>query len=246
MTMRIRLALAIAVGSVLCVAIAPAEEIYLLANFDDKTIDAPVGVRGAELGEPVSVAPYVLATVRGTPTPTPCLQITDNDDWMAGSARFEFLGGAEVTTGRVVIRMQLWFPDMEGRHFTLSVREHDGAAQTFTDLYFGAAGSVACRDKSGYVGIIGTYPTDQLVPVRIAFDMEAGTYDVSVNGTPMLLGRAHGVTAAGIGSVLVGNDNDVSVGNCFYIDNLYVADGDPTPAEPISWGAAKAQFLGAE
>jgi len=177
---------------------------------------------------------------------TPCLQITDVDDYYGGAAWFGFLGGAEISSGQVVIRLQIWLPEMDGQSCSIGVREHDSAAHTFIDLDFASDGSVFCYDENGSAGIDGTCPLNQAVPIRIAFDMTAGTYDVTLNGTPLVVGRAHGVTGAGIGSVLVGCNNDGNVGDHFYVDDLYVADGDPTPAEPASWGAVKTQFLGPE
>ncbi|MHC4970477.1 MAG: hypothetical protein ACYTF4_17945, partial [Planctomycetota bacterium] len=71
----------------------------LEADFDDKTIDAPIGTGGAAVGEPVSVSPNIIATVRAAPFATPSLEIVDNNDdppsGFAGAARFEFIGSAE-------------------------------------------------------------------------------------------------------------------------------------------------------
>jgi hypothetical protein len=177
--------------------------------------------------------------------PTPSLQITDDSDCCAAGARFEFLEGAVVTGGNLVIRADLWIPSGGSRGYTIAVREQTFSAEDFLSINFGPSGMIYCTDAGGLVGTgpVGSYQSDRVTPVRIAFDMEAGTYDVSVDGGQIVSDEPDGVEAGvGIGAVLFSYNNDGGVGDCFYVDNVFVANGDPTPVEPVSWGAVKAVF----
>ena len=50
---------------------------HVRANFNYKTIDAPIGTGGPEIGEPISVDTTISAIVRDNPLFTPALDITD-------------------------------------------------------------------------------------------------------------------------------------------------------------------------
>jgi hypothetical protein len=244
--MRTVLVLAAVLGCALRAAPVMAIQIYLQADFNDKTLDAPIGTGGPAVGEPVSLsAPSSAVVVRGAPMPTPSLQITDDSDCCAAGARFEFLDDAVITDGNLVIRADLWIRSGDSRGYTIAVREQSFSAEDFLSLNFGPSGLVYCTDAGGLVGSgpVGSYQSDRVIPVRIAFDMEVGTYDVSVDGAQIVFDEPDGVAAGvGIGAVLFNYNNDAGVGDCFYVDNVFVANGDPTPAEAVSWGAIKAVF----
>ena len=82
-------------------------QVLLDANFDDKTIDAPIGIGGAAVGEPVYVW-NVTAIVRDSPMSSPSLEIHDDDDFGTGSAKFNFLADAEISSGFVSIAADIW------------------------------------------------------------------------------------------------------------------------------------------
>jgi hypothetical protein len=90
--------------------------------------------------------------------------------------------------------------------------------------------------------LVGSYETDRVTAVRIAFDMGAGTYDVSIDHQQIVFDEPDGVVGVGVGAVLFGYINDAGVGDSFYVDNVFVANGDPSPVVPTSWGAVKAVF----
>jgi hypothetical protein len=212
-----------------------ADQTYLQADFDDKTIDAPVGTGGAAVGEPVVVDPYVTAIVRSSPPATPNLEIQDNDTYMAGSVRFEFLGGVEVTSGLVVIRVNVRIPEfVEGGAVSISVREQGSAAQDFTDLIFFPDGAVTCSDAAGPLGGIGSYQEGLTFPVTIAHDLGAGTYGVWLDGTQVVVARAHGITGHGIGGVYFGCMHDTDLAGRLIIDDIVVTDYLPTPIAPTT------------
>jgi hypothetical protein len=219
-----------------------AEIIYLEANFDDKPLDMPIGTGGAEAAEPVDVSHKVIATVRGTPMPTPCLEVQDNAEIGAGSASFEFLAGAEITTGVVAITCSFWFHEPgPGCNAFLSVREQGGLSggEIFTDLIFVADGSVEHYDENSVSGVIGAFEAGSVCPVALVFDMEAGTYDVWLDGELVLDDEDHGVTARGIGRVGFGCTHDPDLEGSFSVDDVRVTDTFPTPVTPATWGRLK-------
>jgi len=196
--------------------------VWLDAGFDDKAVDQPIGTGGPEVGEPISVSNAITAYVRGQPTPTPLLDIADNDDYAAGAARFEFLGGAEPTSGTLVIYANLWFPAYED--FMIYVRERTTAAQNFTSLHFTASGTVRCSDANSSGWVIGSYVLNRHFPLYILYDLDAGTYYVWFGATRVVNDEPHGVTGRGVGAVLLGCTNDADLDGHMYVEDLYVGD----------------------
>ena len=225
-------------------ALASADTIYLEANFDDKPLDTPIGTGGPTLGEPVSVGPAITAIVRGAPMPTPCLELQDIDDFSAGYARFEFLGSVELTTGQVGISAMLWFSALSpGYDFSIYFREQGSSAYSFANVYFLPDGSVAANDANGPSYYLGTYEINRIYPFGIIFDMDAGTYDIWLDGELVLEGETHGIVGRGVGAVLFGCTHDSDLNGHFYVDDILVANYlPPTASESASWGQVKALF----
>jgi hypothetical protein len=221
-----------------------ADTIYLDANFDDKTLDMPIGTGGPTVGEPVYVDSSITAIVRGTPMPTPCLELQDNDDYSAGFARFEFLGSVELTTGEVGISAMLWFTALSpGYDFKIYVREQGSSAQSFANVQFHSSGNVYSDDANSNNGAIGTYATGRVFPFGIKFDMDAGTYDIWLDGNLVLEGETHGIVGHGVGAVLFGCTHDPDLDGHFFVDDILVANYLPaTDAEPAAWGQVKALY----
>ncbi|MFH1145080.1 MAG: hypothetical protein V1774_11100 [Candidatus Eisenbacteria bacterium] len=245
--MRTSIAVGALVLALFAGAAAQAEQVYLQANFDGKTIDQPIGTGGAAVGEPVSIAEdYIDTAVRATPMPTPCLEITDQDDYYAGAVRFELLDNVEITSGTVVVAADFWIPaDLEaGIGCYLGVRESDGASHSFTNVRFLDGGSIGCDDAGGGLGTVGTYAFGELVRVIILFDLDEATYDLRVNGELLLDDQPHDVVGAGIGALEIGCESGASVGNSYFVDNIHVGDEIPTPVEFETWGGVKALFGG--
>jgi hypothetical protein len=219
---------------------AIADQVYLSADFNDKPIDQPIGTGGAEVGEPTAVDPYITAIVRSSPLGTPCLEIQDNDTYTAGYVRFELLGSAEVVTGHVVISANLQVPEFEeGGDFEINVREQGSAAYNFAELLLLSGGSVNGSDNAGYLGEIGTYAAGSTFQIILDFDMDAGTYDVSIGGTKVVEDRAHGVTGRGIGGVYFGCLHDSDLVGRYVVDDVSVTDFIPSPVVPTTWGLVK-------
>jgi hypothetical protein len=215
-------------------------DVFLEANFDGHTPDDPIGTGGAALGEPISVSPQVIATVRSEPMPTASLQITDNDDFAAGAARFEFLDDQEISTGVVSIVFDLWFTEYED--FYVGIREQGSSASAFLDLIFTEGRSVDGWDETSYYAIADSYPLNQNYHVALMFDMDAGTYDVWLNETQAIENRVHGIEGDGIGSVSFSCAHDPDVGSSFYVDNIQVSDTF-VAVDGASWGRVKALYF---
>jgi hypothetical protein len=196
--------------------------VYLNANFDNKTVDDPIGTGGPDVGEPIEYDPFIGAVVRGIPMPTPCLQLTDESGTSAGAVRFEFVDGTEITSGSVGITVNLWFEEYE--NYFLYVREQGTSMDIFTNLNFSQTGEIFCNDENGDVGVIGTYQTGEHLRVRLAYNMDVGIYSIWLNETLVLGGEDHGVVGRGVGAVLLGCTYDGDLDGVMNVDDLFVAD----------------------
>ncbi|MBD3162824.1 MAG: T9SS type A sorting domain-containing protein [Candidatus Eisenbacteria bacterium] len=205
-----------------CLPLAANAVVYLEANFDIKLVGEPIGTGGAEIGEPVDVSSTVVARIQGDPMPTPFLMIQDDDDYYAGSARFEFLDGEELTTGSVVVTANLWFPEYENTF--LYVREQGTAARAFTTLQFSENGSVYCSDANGSLGAVAEYETNRHILIVMIYNMDAGFYTIRWDGETVVSTREHGVSDRGVGALLFGCSNDADYDGALYVDDLFVAD----------------------
>ena len=199
-----------------------AAQTLLFADFEDKTADALIGTGGAGVGEPVSVDPYVVATVRNSPMPSRSLEMDDNSGFFTGTARFEFEGDVEVTSGIVHIAADLWIPARD--QLVFQVRERTTSDHEFVSLRFLSNGMVRVYDtNSSNVGLFGPYPTGATYPIEVVFDMDARTYDLILDGVTVIDDRVHGADPVrGIGAVLVGTGNDVNRSGTISVDNLHV------------------------
>ncbi len=225
--------------------VATADVVYLEAAFNDKTIGAPIGTGGPAVGEPVVVSTTITAIVTESPMLSPSLQIADNSETTAGSARFEFLESAEITTGTVVVAADLWFEEIsEGSYYYLYVRERSGSSAKFASLVFEPDGLVYLGDAAGGHGSIGSYEAGSLYRIIINFDMDAETYDVYLDGSLVRDDQPHSVVGDyGVGAVLVGCREDADLDGTFNIDALTVTDTmQPTSTEEATWGRIKGGY----
>lgn len=220
-------------------AIARDDIALLVADFDSKTVDQPIGTGGPSAGEPNTVDPMVTAIVRAAPFESPCLEIRDNDTFAAGTVRFDFVDGNELTTGTVTFDADLWFDALE--NFNIYIRESGSSAASFLNLGFGDDGSVFYNDKNPG-GLLGTYTAGAPVHLKLVFRMEEGTYDIRLGGVDVLTERAHGVTERGVGAILFGTAHDADLEGTFFIDNVSASGTGVSPTKDQSWGSTKASF----
>ena len=222
---------------------AHADQIYLSANFDDKTVGFPVGEGGAEANEPYGVEHSLADTVRSAPFPTPCLEVFNPDPVEGGFVFFSLLGGTDVVAGLVVIGVELWFPgpiDQSG--YRLAVYPLTDWSHRFVEIEFSSSGQAWVGDYNGYSGGsggVGAYPTGRAFPLVVAFDMDAGTYSVWIDDSQVVTDEPHGVEGFGVGQVLIGMSGP-SQGAKFWLDSVGVTDYMfSVPAMPLSWGGMK-------
>lgn len=241
----IKLTLAGLLAMILISSHAAAETEYLEADFDDKTVDSPIGTGGPTLGEPVQLGINITATVRGAPMASPCLEIRDNDDFASGSVRFEFKSGVEITTGKVGISALLRFDSMDpGNDFHIFIREQGSSALSFANVNFISDGNVYSNNAFGPSSWIGNWEADRVYGFGIIFDMDTDTYDIWWDGQRALQDEPNTVLGVrGIGAVLFGCMNDVDTESHFFVDDILVADYLPiSESEAASWGQVKALY----
>jgi hypothetical protein len=232
------------IGLDLFSTVSTAEQIYLAADFNDKVIDEPIGIGGAEVGEPMGVASTITAIVRDGPMGSPSLEIQDNHEW-AGHADFELLGSAELTSGTVYVSADLWFDSLaEGENCVVKVGEQGSNQFRFAELVFQGDGSIRLLyGDTSNINNIGTFAAGSPYRIILEFDMDAGTFDVWLNGEQAEDDLAHEISERGIGRVRVGCRYDVDLVGHFYIDALSVTDYfQATACEEHSWGRLKETF----
>jgi hypothetical protein len=216
-------------GFLLAILVAPvpgqAQTTFLEADFDDKPIDMPIGTGGPEVGEPVYVEPFVEAVVRDAPMPTPCLEISDVDDYYAGSVDFNFLDDAELYDGHLTMTCTLWFNhDPGGEGYAIMFREHSSSVFNFLTIYFNGFGEVYCFDTDSNSPLLATYETGRPVPLKVFFDLDAGHYTIWLDGIGIRWHDSTGIVGSGIGSFKIGCNHDSNTEGTFYIDDILITD----------------------
>ncbi len=194
--------------------------VLLEANFNSHIPGQAIGTGGPELGEPVTVAPGLFAMIRLSPRPPASLELNQSATGLARKARFEFIDSEEIISGDLRIRMVFHATQLDRHSF--SVRETGTSAQTFLTMTLTSAGDIDASDANGFIGTIGQYTTNTDHQVEVLFHMDAGTYDIELDGLPLISGRGHGVTTRGVGALLVGPNHEAMPGSLLYVDNIRV------------------------
>jgi hypothetical protein len=219
------------------VAALPASaSILLQADFSGHTPGATLGVGGAAAGEPVAFGNCTPVVV-DAPLPGNAVAVADTADYGTGTLTFEWLAGAEITSGVVTISTTLWFDSMD--RYAYYVREHGSSAKSFATIMFQADGDVYVWDAAGVVGAVAAYTAGTAHLMQLVYDMNAGTYDVLWDGALVLEDRAHGIADRGIGRVIIGFDHDADVTGIVYFDDLIVELDDASPVEESTWTRVK-------
>jgi hypothetical protein len=222
-------------------AMVLADFTLLDANFDDKTIDAPIGTGGAVLGEPIDISGPIASTVRDTPFFSNCLEIVKDEDlYSSGALRWGLIGDADVDIGHVWFGTNIWH-DVLG-DYTIRFNDVGGYSGTFANVYWRLDGSIRCSDSNGYVGVIGTAVQGTMQTLSIDFDMENDTYTVELDGSPVLVDRAHGVTDMGIGTVWLSMDHTSLLNTEFSIDNMLMTADEYTATDISTFSEVKSSY----
>jgi hypothetical protein len=203
--------------------LAPAQTEFILldADFDDKTVDMPIGTGGPDAGEPISIDGDISTMVRENLFATPSLEIVRTLDGSTANLIFEFVGSASVDVGNVSMNMDVIFHTVDS-YIIADFREQGYWSATFCQIYTISDGSIRLTDMAGYSGIIGWFVTGQPYNFQVVFDTEADTYDVYLDETPVIEGRSHGLVGMGIGRMAIKVSSSASVGAGLDIDNLLI------------------------
>jgi len=205
--------------------VAP-ERLLLDAEFDSEPLDQPIGVGGPELGQPIAVEPGLSAIVRGTPRPTPSLELSHAAMGIARAARFEFLGDVEVVHGDLVVRFVFQAGQLDSFDL-LNVRERSTSARSFLTLNLVPDGRIMASDGSGDPPLeLGTYVPGVDYLVQVVFHMDTHSWDLDLDGVPIVTERVHGIVDRGIGALLIGTGHLTGPGSVLLIDRLRVHLGD--------------------
>ena len=215
-------------------------EVYLDANFDGEELDQPVPRRGAEFGEPYFVAGGAGGLIRATPMSSPALEIQDSTTDQIGSAFFDFLGDAYVTSDTLVITARLWFAEKPGASVHSIRIWDDNWGVNIVTLEFLDSGSVTLSDLDGEVG---QYETGRLYPVAFSFNFTTKTYDLWLDGQLARDNEPSGITNRGISTIIFSTGLDEDLLGRYYIDNLRVTNSPAAvPAGTRSWGEVRGLF----
>jgi hypothetical protein len=215
---------------------AHAEGDYMSVTFDDKTIDAPIGTGGPEVGEPSSVDEYATAVVRATPFATPCLEISNTS--LIGNV--EFLLPSNVSEGLVTIVTDLWFYPDSGCEYAVVVR--NGFNQVLTRITFAASGTASIWDLTGDVAQDIPYATGRAIQVGVIVDLVGRTYTTFIDTVKQVDNRPLYSQIADVRGIRFIAGYGCPEGNRLSIDDVRMLDYDPVPAEPTSWGTLKAIY----
>ncbi len=220
---------------------APAWTTVLSADFQAFGAEQSLVPGSAAEGRPASIDPNLSVLVRDTPMASRSAQFSWIQVIGSGAVRFEFVDGAEPRTGVVSVRFDL-HPQVPDR-YSVFLREGDGAAQMFGDLLLNGTGTVRANDSAGSTLLPWTWQPGRTYALHWLYDLDAGTYDLRVDGRVLLAGRGHGIdlsdpAQAGLGSVSFGLDNGASANAVASFDNVLVRHAASIQAEDVLFNAA--------
>jgi hypothetical protein len=215
-----------------------AETTILDCNFDDKVVGELIGTGGAALHEPVT-RDGIPAIVRAQPFASPSLEISEDWGFGARAVRFEFLNDLAITAGMLRMTFDLQFDDLNS--FNFYVREKSFSAVSFLDLNFTNDGSINASDLNGLsTSFLGSYTPGTVIPVTLAYNLDALTYDLTIGTNTPIVGESLGPIPQGIGAILIGPGHDADSTGTFHLDNLKVtATQIPEPVTPSTWSRVK-------
>jgi hypothetical protein len=227
--------------SAACLTASRADQTYLEALFNDKTIDAAIGTGGAVLGEPIAIS-YGDATVRSTPFETPGLELVQTDPQYRMGADFGFLNDVVPSTGLVVVSMDFYFEEISSGHEFQMRFFTEGFMANFFVMQFMAGPVLQVWTDGVSPETIATPPIGSVLPVLVAFDLDAQKYSVWLNGESVVTDRA--LTAGGGPyRFFLGPRETPTVGQRMWVDQIRVIDWMPSvAARNTTWGRVRALY----
>lgn len=217
-------------------AVAPAlsagggsPQMLLLAEFDEQPLDQPIGTGGAAMGQPVNISTNIAAVVRAMPMSSQSLELTWTEPrtW-SEVIRFHWLDNLDITSGTVEIVMDVHPGPLS--QYLIRLREPTTATRNFGELRLTSGGRIWVADATGDVQIAFWQP-DTPFSVLWTYDMDAGTFDVAIDGIMLVDDRPHGVAPGmGLGSILVGFGSSSAPDSRLSVDNIVVTH---TPSDML-------------
>lgn len=219
----------------LTLLLAPAAQARFImfdANFDNRPVGSSLDRRGAAFGEPIEATGdnHTEVIVQDGPGDR-SVQVLDTSANAANDLTFALLYGTELVDGKLNVAIELQ-PDTVDV-YKVAIEGPDTAARWFFDLTLDGAGFLYWADGDDLaVTQFGTYAAGDLLQVVLAFDLNAGTYDFTLDGVPILTNEAFGITTYGIAHIVAGNQFDGNATGSVRLDNLEV-DYVPGTAEDL-------------
>ena len=213
-------------------SVAEARFIMFDAHFDGRAVGSDLDRRGARFGEPIEADGdnHSEVIVQDGPGDR-SVQIWDTTTPNSDELTFALIDGREVVDGRLNISLELQ-PDTIDV-YKVAIEGPDPSAMWFFNLTLDAAGFLYWSDADDFpLTQFGTYIAGDVLLVELAFNLNNGTYDFTLDGVPILTNGAHGITAYGPALVVVGNQSDGNATGSIRLDNLSI-DHVPGTADEL-------------
>jgi hypothetical protein len=201
------------------------------ANFNNYPPGTPIGMGGAEFGEPVYIGGCVPTVELGPPLGSRALLIPDESSIGTASVRFGFLGDVEPSTP---LSISFWMTLDELELYYIGFREQGTTAQTFLNIQLHSSGQVFITDSDppGAVNTIHSYTAGTPIRVEVTFEPDFDYYSIWWNGERIVHRESHGITGREVGQIAFGCQHDADLDGAMRIDNLKVHTLDLVTAVP--------------
>ncbi len=218
----------IALGALLLVpalALAGGGDILLQNDFDSEPIGTIATVTVGDGAHPL--APFAALAAVVNDGGNNYLQVTDNHTLVIGSLKFNFLNDEEVASGILCVSYTVTFDTLDQYTFSFYNRGLPDIAQLFHQVRFNSGGQMNFFDADDISPSMLTllYAIDTPYLFEFEYDLDAGTYDMSINGTKYFDDEAHGVVGGSMGTLWFQPANDFNSGDTFRLDDILVQKG---------------------
>lgn len=213
-------ALAILVLLLLAPASAQARFLLLDADFDDLAVGQPLLRRGAAFGEPVP-GPFdqgveeVVADGAGDRS----IRIPDAaaDPIQPSYLNWALRDERDVSDGRLTLAFELTAESLD--NYEVLVNDAFGTL-SFLQLRFSPVGELTWSDlNTPGPTVFGTYTPNQVLAFEIVLRLNPGTYDLSLDGVPVVTGEPLGFAAPSIARLVVGAAADAGAAGALRFDD---------------------------
>jgi len=202
---------ALAALVLLLLAPAPAQARFLLldADFDDLSTGQALQRRGAAFGEPVP-GPFDQGeeevVMDGVGDKSVRIPDAAADPAQPSSLHWALLDERNVSDGRLTVAFELAAESLD--NYEVLVNDEFGTL-SFLQLRFTPLGELTWSDlNTPGPTVFGTYAPDQVLAFEIVLRLNPGTYDLSLDGVPVVTGEPIGFANPSIARLVVGATAD--------------------------------------